>query len=194
MSGVTAFLRTNCVPEPLVRRNAPLPGQKPDAQTRQCSSTAARTGHCLTKARCSLCRRGAHSGRSAVADNTLIIKQKSILPVGKTRQDKSLFRSLSDTYLPPVGQTAYIASALQPPRPHGHPPHLRHYYLPPTSACARHPFYMTTCAAATAACGPGAKMSLAYATGPFSVPHCPAGASRTTGALILYGTSGTAVT
>ena len=40
-------------------------------------------------------------GRSAVADNTLTIKQKSTLPVGKTRQDKSSFLSLSDTYLPP---------------------------------------------------------------------------------------------
>ena len=29
---------------------------------------------------------------SAVADSTLIIKQKSTLPVSKTRQDKSLFR------------------------------------------------------------------------------------------------------
>ena len=38
----------------------------------------------------------------AVADNTLTIKQKSILPVSKTRQDKSLFRLLSDTYLPPA--------------------------------------------------------------------------------------------
>ncbi len=42
------------------------------------------------------------SGRSAVADNTLTIKQKSTLPVGKTRQDKSLFRSLSGAYLPPL--------------------------------------------------------------------------------------------
>ena len=58
---------------------------------------------------------------------------------------------------------------------------------PPASACARRPFYMTTCAAATAACGPGAKVDLAYTTGPFPVPRCPAGASRTTGALILYG-------
>ena len=33
----------------VVRRNAPLPGQKPDAQTRQCSSTAARTGALLDK-------------------------------------------------------------------------------------------------------------------------------------------------
>ena len=40
--------------------------------------------------------------RSAVADNTLTIKQKSILPVSKTRQDKSLFRSLSGVYPPPV--------------------------------------------------------------------------------------------
>ena len=40
--------------------------------------------------------------RSAVADNTLTIKQKSTLPVSKTRQDKSLFRSLSCAYLPPV--------------------------------------------------------------------------------------------
>ena len=38
----------------------------------------------------------------AVADNTLIIKQKSTLPVSKTRQDKSLFCSLSDIYLPPA--------------------------------------------------------------------------------------------
>ena len=40
--------------------------------------------------------------RSAVADNTLTIKQKSILPVSKTRQDKSLFCSLSGAYLPPL--------------------------------------------------------------------------------------------
>ena len=41
----------------------------------------------------------------AVADNTLIIKQKSTLPVSKTRQGQSLFRLLSDTYLPLVEQT-----------------------------------------------------------------------------------------
>ena len=52
----------------------------------------------------------------------------------------------------------------------------------------------TTPAAATPACGPGAKMSLAYTTGPFSVPHCPAMASRTTEGLILYGAVGAAVT
>ena len=95
---------------------------------------------------------------SVVADNTLTIKQKSTLPVSKTRQGKSLFRSLSGAYLPPV-ESGLCRPALQPPRHHGLPPHLRHYYPPPVSAYARHPFYMTTCAAATAACGPGAKMS-----------------------------------
>ena len=98
--------------------------------------------------------------RSAVADNTLTIKQKSTLPVSKTRQDKSLFRSLSGAYPPPLESGFCVCRpALQPPRHHGLPPHLRHYYPPPVSAYARHPFYMTTCAAATAACGPGAKMS-----------------------------------
>ena len=33
----------------MVRRNAPLPGQKSDAQTRQCSSTAGRTGALFDK-------------------------------------------------------------------------------------------------------------------------------------------------
>ena len=87
-----------------------------------------------------------------------------------------------------------VTSALLQPRHHGLPPHLRHYYPPPVSAYARHPFYMTTCAAATAACGPGAKMNLAYATGPFSVPNCPARPSRTTEDLILYGAVGCAAT
>ena len=59
------------------------------------ASGAARGGG--SKSRC-----GGKSGTRAVADNTLTIKQKSILHVGKTRQDKSLFRSLSDTYLPPL--------------------------------------------------------------------------------------------
>ena len=58
------------------------------------ASGAARGGG--SKSRC-----GGKSDPRAVADNTLTIKQKSTLPVGKTRQDKSLFRSLSDTYLPP---------------------------------------------------------------------------------------------
>ena len=48
------------------------------------------------------------SGPSVVADNTLIIKQKSTLPVSKPRQDKSLFRSLSDIYLPPVERTKCV--------------------------------------------------------------------------------------
>ena len=48
-------------------------------------------------------QQGRHTGReTVVADNTLTIKQKSTLPVSKTRQDKSLFCSLSDTYLPPA--------------------------------------------------------------------------------------------
>ena len=62
--------------------------------------------------------------RSVVADNTLTIKQKSTLPVSKTRQDKSLFRSLSDAYLPPAAQSRShqppiaqlsVAPALLPP-------------------------------------------------------------------------------
>ena len=54
--------------------------------------------------------------------------------------------------------------------------------------------FRRTCAAATAACGPGAKMNLAYTTGPFSVPNCPARPSRTTEGLILYGAMGAAAT
>ena len=52
--------------------------------------------------------------RSAVADNTLTIKQKSILPVSKTRQDKSLFCSLSGAYLPPLesGSVVLLCSHL----------------------------------------------------------------------------------
>ena len=52
----------------------------------------------------------------AVADNTLTIKQKSILPVSKTRQDKSLFRLLSDTYLPPLesGSVSSCSAATSP--------------------------------------------------------------------------------
>ena len=63
----------------------------------------------------------------AVADNTLTIKQKSTLPVSKTRQDKSLFRSLSDTSLPPANPTRcaprrqreHRAFVKQCPRPTG---------------------------------------------------------------------------
>ena len=122
----------------------------------------------------------------AVADNTLTIKQKSTLPVSKTRQDKSLFRSLPGTYPPPLesGFRRICSAATSPswtsvaaPAP----------LQSATSFRLRPPPYMTTCAVAAAACGPGAKMSLAYATGPFSVPHGPAGAPRTTGGQILYG-------
>ena len=49
-------------------------------------------------------------------------------------------------------------------------------------------------AATTAACGSDAKMGLAYTTGPFSVPNCPARPSRTTEGLILYGAVGCAAT
>ena len=53
------------------------------------------------------------SGPSVVADNTLIIKQKSTLPVSRTRQDKSLFRSLSGAYLPPVERTSVSSSSAE---------------------------------------------------------------------------------
>ena len=59
-----------------------------------------------------------------VADNTLTIKQKSILPVSKTRQGKSLFCSLSDTYLPPSTWSRCVVLAAvrppvaRPPQPH----------------------------------------------------------------------------
>ena len=57
-----------------------------------------------------------HSGRTAVADNTLTIKQKSILPIRKTRQDKSLFRSLSGAYPPPLESgLCHICSAATSP-------------------------------------------------------------------------------
>ena len=45
---------------------------------------------------------GAQFGPFGGGDNTLTIKQKSILPVSKTRQDKSLFRLLSGAYPPPL--------------------------------------------------------------------------------------------
>ena len=47
----------------------------------------------------------ASRGLSAVAGKALTIKQKSTLPVSKTRQDKSLFCSLPGAYLPPLGQS-----------------------------------------------------------------------------------------
>ena len=91
-----------------------------------------------------------NSAVRTVADDMLTIKQKSTLPVSKTRQDKSLFFSLPGTY-PPPGAQPLCPSALQPPRPHGLPSQRRQYYPPPAPACARRPFCTTTCAAATAA-------------------------------------------
>ena len=135
----------------------------------------------------SRCRSAAHiAAPLAVADNTLTIKQKSTLPVSKTRQDKSLFCSLSGTCPPPLesGLVCRICSAATSPSWASAAPTP---LLSATSFRLRPPPYMTTCAVAAAACGPGAKMSLAYATGPFSVPHGPAGAPRTTGGQILYG-------
>ena len=120
-----------------------------------------------------------------MADNTLTIKQKSTLPVSKARQDKSLFRSLSGTCLPPLesGFTSHLLCS-----------HLALMGIRRTCATTiRHQLPLAPAtlhddlAVAAAACGPGAKMSLACATGPFSVPHGPAGPSRTAGGQILYG-------
>ena len=47
----------------------------------------------------------------AVVDNTLIIKQKSILSVSKTRQDKSLFCSLSGAYPSPL-ESGFVSHLL----------------------------------------------------------------------------------
>ena len=132
--------------------------------------------------------------RSAVADNTLIIKQKSTLPVSKTRQDKSLFRSLSGAYLPPV-ESGFVSHllcrnlAIMDFR-RTCATTIRHQLpLAPAARSARRPALLPPPRAA-----PGAKMNLAYATGPFSVPNCPARPSRTTEDLILYGAVGCAAT
>ena len=116
------------------------------------------------------------SGPSAVADNTLTIKQKSTLPISKTRQDKSLFCSLLSTYPPPPAPAATSPRNHQPRshRPPSFPSHL--------------------CCCHRRSCGLGAKMCLAYATRPFSVPNCTARPSRTTEGLILYDASGIAAT
>ena len=53
---------------------------------------------------------GTHRPHTAVADNTLTIKQKSTLPVSKTRQDKSLFCSLPGTYPPLLALERLAAS------------------------------------------------------------------------------------
>ena len=47
--------------------------------------------------------------------------------------------------------------------------------------------FCRTCSCCYRRAAPDAKTSLAYTTGPFSAPHCPARPSRTTEGLILYG-------
>ena len=47
--------------------------------------------------------------------------------------------------------------------------------------------FRRTCSCCYRRAAPDAKTSLAYTTGPFSAPHCPARPSRTTEGLILYG-------
>ena len=88
-------------------------------------------GHCLTKARCPLCFRTTQAELRAVADNTLTIKQKSTLPVSKTRQDKSLFCSLSDTYLPPPNGPVWPVTARTVSRPENVCPTARFLSLSP---------------------------------------------------------------
>ena len=72
--------------------------RRADAQTRQCSSTAARTGHCLTKALCSLYRQ---DDTRAVADNTLVQSELKVLPVPICGQVKPSSACLSAPCLPP---------------------------------------------------------------------------------------------
>ena len=62
-------------------------------------------GHCLTKARCSLCRRGHKPTQrvtTAVADNALIDRQMTVLPVVPAGQVKPLIRSVPRYYPPPL--------------------------------------------------------------------------------------------
>ena len=140
------------------------------------------------------CSKTTHSGLiRAVADNTLIIKQKSILPVSKTRQDKLLFRSLSGAYPPPLesGFVSSCSAATSPSWTSAAPAPLLSatgFRLRPSSVlhddlrcCHRR-------------VRPRRQDELAYATGPFSVPNCPARPSRTTDDLILYGAVGCAAT
>ena len=47
--------------------------------------------------------------------------------------------------------------------------------------------FCRTCSCCYRRAAPDAKTSLAYTTGPFSAPHCPARPSRTTEGQILYG-------
>ena len=70
-----------------------------------------------------------------MADNALTIKQKGTLPVSKTRQDKSLFCSLSGVYLPPLTVSCTLAvvrpSVARPPQPHPAPHGPLRYPSPP---------------------------------------------------------------
>ena len=85
------FYGQNCVPEPFGRRNAPLPGQKPDAQTRQCSSTAARTGALFDKSPMLPLPAWGTTVGFVVADKCLIISEIMICPVWFCRQVKCSF-------------------------------------------------------------------------------------------------------
>ncbi len=94
MSGKNGISTDKTVhPEPFSRRNAPLPGQKPDAQTRQCSSTAARTRALFDKARCSLCRRG-HK------PNTCGKRLRSARPVPRASSQPPWHKRSTLQYLP----------------------------------------------------------------------------------------------
>ena len=55
------------------------------------------------------------------------------------------------------------------------------------SATAERQNFLRTCSCCHRRAAPDAKTSLAYTTGPFSAPHCPARSSRTTEGQILYG-------
>ncbi len=131
--------------------------------------------------------RGAYHSQDTceVADNILVQSELKVLPVPICGQVKPSSACLSACYLPLLesGLHRICSAATSPSWTSAAPAPL----LSATSFRLRPPPYMTTCAVAAAACGPGAKMSLAYATGPFSVPHGPAGPSRTTGGQILYG-------
>ena len=120
-----------------------------------------------------------------VADNILVQSELKVLPVPICGQVKPSSACLSACYLPPLESGLHrICSAATSP---SWTSVAAAPLLSATSFRLRPPPCMTTCVVATAAYGPGAEMSLAYATGPFSVPHGPARAPRTTGGQILYG-------
>ncbi len=138
--------------------------------------------------------RGAYHSQDTceVADNILVQSELKVLPVPICGQVKPTSACLSACYLPLLESGLHrICSAVTSPSWASAAPAP---LLSATSFGLRPPPYMTTCAVAAAACGPGAKMSLAYATGPFSVPHGPAGPSRTTEGQILYGALGATAT